>query len=55
VLALRQAIHAKAGVLLTESETSCVVYGMPRCVDEAGLSAARVPIGEMTAEILRRL
>jgi two-component system chemotaxis response regulator CheB len=53
VLALRQAIHAKAGVLLTES--SCVVYGMPRCVDEAGLSAARVPIEEMTAEILRRL
>jgi two-component system chemotaxis response regulator CheB len=50
-----RAIHAKSGLLLTESEASCVVYGMPRCVDEAGLSAARAPIEEMAGEILQRL
>ena len=50
-----RAIHAAGGELLTESERSCVVYGMPRCVDEAGLSARSVDIEGMAAEILRRI
>ncbi|RKG83342.1 chemotaxis-specific protein-glutamate methyltransferase CheB, partial [Corallococcus terminator] len=33
-----RAVRAAGGVVLTESESSCVVYGMPRVVDEAGLS-----------------
>ncbi|MCB2291643.1 chemotaxis-specific protein-glutamate methyltransferase CheB [Clostridium sp. CS001] len=35
---------------ITESETSCVVYGMPRCIDEAKLSNESIhirDIGEM--------
>ncbi len=50
-----RAIHAAGGELLTESEQSCVVYGMPRCVDEAGLSAKSVDLDGMAAEILRRI
>ncbi|HEY6729326.1 MAG TPA: chemotaxis-specific protein-glutamate methyltransferase CheB, partial [Polyangiaceae bacterium] len=37
------AIHRAGGSVLTESERSCVVYGMPRCVQEAGYSAAQAP------------
>ena len=48
-------IHAAGGELLTESERSCVVYGMPRCVDEAGVSAKSLDLAEMPAEILRRI
>ncbi len=50
-----RAIHAAGGELLTESERSCVVYGMPRCVDEAGVSARSVDLEGMAAEILRHL
>jgi two-component system chemotaxis response regulator CheB len=50
-----RAIKAKGGELLTEAESSCVVYGMPRCVVEAGLSSASVRIDAMAAEIVRHL
>lgn len=49
-----RAIHAVGGMLLTESERSCVVYGMPRCLDENGLSSASVSIEAMAQEILLR-
>jgi two-component system chemotaxis response regulator CheB len=39
--------------LLTESEASCVVYGMPRVVKEAGYSRAEASIEDMAATILR--
>jgi two-component system chemotaxis response regulator CheB len=32
---------------ITESETSCVVYGMPRCIDDAKLSDASVHISDI--------
>ena len=50
-----RAIHAAGGLILTEAERTCVVYGMPRCVDEAGLSGGSVGIEEMANEILRRI
>jgi len=50
-----RAIRAAGGELVTEAEASCVVYGMPRCVDEAGLSSASAPISEMAQTILQRL
>lgn len=50
-----RAIRAAGGRVLTESESSCVVYGMPRSVDEAGLSSGNVPIEKMAAELVRRL
>ena len=49
------AIHRAHGQVLTEAERSCVVYGMPRCVEEAGYSASQVTLDEMAAEILRFL
>jgi two-component system, chemotaxis family, protein-glutamate methylesterase/glutaminase len=50
-----RAIVEKGGRLLTEAASSCVVHGMPRCVLEAGLSAADVPLPDMLAAIRRAL
>ncbi|WP_437626092.1 chemotaxis-specific protein-glutamate methyltransferase CheB [Sorangium sp. So ce1151] len=50
-----RAIHKAGGRILAEAESSCVVYGMPRRVMEAGLAAAEAPIDEMAAAILRHL
>jgi two-component system, chemotaxis family, protein-glutamate methylesterase/glutaminase len=48
-------IKARGGCILTESEETCVVYGMPRSVVEAGLSDAAVPLHEIAEAILVRL
>ncbi len=48
-------IKAKGGKILTEAEETCVVYGMPRAVDEAGLSNGRVAIGAMAEAIMEQL
>jgi two-component system chemotaxis response regulator CheB len=50
-----RAIRAVGGRVLTETESSCVVYGMPRSVFEAGLSDEAAPIGEMAALIMKHL
>lgn len=47
-------IKAQGGVVLTEAESSCVIYGMPRCVAEAGLSDAAIPLDRLAAAILER-
>jgi two-component system, chemotaxis family, protein-glutamate methylesterase/glutaminase len=44
-------IKAKGGLLYTESEETCVVYGMPGSVVEAGLSDRRVPLDRMALAI----
>jgi two-component system, chemotaxis family, protein-glutamate methylesterase/glutaminase len=36
---------------LTQSKDSCVVYGMPRAVDEAGLSDERIPLAQLADRI----
>jgi two-component system chemotaxis response regulator CheB len=54
-LAGARKIHQAGGVLLTESEASCVVYGMPRVVRDAGLSADEVPLHRMVEAILGQL
>ena len=48
-------IKAKGGTVLTESDETCVVYGMPRSVVEAGLSDASVPLDRMARAILERI
>lgn len=48
-------IKAKGGHVVTEAESSCVVYGMPRAVDEASLSDRSVPLQHMAATILEML
>jgi two-component system chemotaxis response regulator CheB len=50
-----RAIHAAGGALLTQAPGSCVVYGMPRCVDDASLGATSIPLDGMAAEIVRRV
>jgi two-component system chemotaxis response regulator CheB len=49
------AIAAAGGGLLTEAASTCVIYGMPRCVDAAGLGATSIPLDAMAAEIARRV
>lgn len=48
-------IKAQGGTILTEAEKSCVIYGMPRSVVEAGLSDGAVPLESMAEEICKRL
>jgi two-component system chemotaxis response regulator CheB len=45
-------IQARGGRILTEAESSCVVYGMPRAVVEAGLSNQVATLGDMAASIM---
>jgi two-component system chemotaxis response regulator CheB len=47
-------IKAKGGAVLTEAEDSCVVYGMPRSVVEAGLSDESVHLEHMAQAIMDR-
>ena len=42
----------KGGRVLTEDESTCVVYGMPRAVVQAGLSDAAVPLDAMAIAIV---
>lgn len=49
-----RAIAAAGGALLTEAASTCVVYGMPRCVFDAGLDAEAVPLDRMAEEIAKR-
>lgn len=48
-------IKAQGGSILTEAEESCVIYGMPRSVVEAGLSDAAVPLNKMAQAIIERI
>jgi two-component system chemotaxis response regulator CheB len=48
-------IKAQGGTILTEAESSCVIYGMPRSVVEAGLSDGTASLKSMAAEICKRL
>jgi two-component system, chemotaxis family, protein-glutamate methylesterase/glutaminase len=48
-------IKSQGGMVLTESEASCMIYGMPRSVVEAGLSDGEVELGSIVSEINNRL
>lgn len=50
-----RSLRGAGGRTLTESESSCVVYGMPRAVFEAKLSDGEAPIQRMADAILRHL
>jgi two-component system, chemotaxis family, protein-glutamate methylesterase/glutaminase len=47
-----RAIREAGGLILTESESSCVVYGMPRAVVEAGLSMGEAHLSDLAALIV---
>jgi two-component system chemotaxis response regulator CheB len=44
-------VKAQGGLVYTESEETCVVYGMPSSVVEAGLSDRSVPLDQMAQAI----
>lgn len=44
-------VKAKGGQVIAEAEKSCVIYGMPRSVVEAGLSDAVVPLDDLAQAI----
>jgi two-component system chemotaxis response regulator CheB len=48
-------IRGAGGRVLTEAESSCVVYGMPRAIVEADLSDGTAEIDRMADAITRRL
>jgi two-component system chemotaxis response regulator CheB len=48
-------IKAKGGRILTEAEETCVVYGMPRSIVEAGLSDQSVTLDRMADVILEHV
>ncbi|RYZ03079.1 MAG: chemotaxis-specific protein-glutamate methyltransferase CheB [Myxococcales bacterium] len=50
-----RATHRSGGTLLTQSEASSVVYGMPRVVWEDGIAAAEASIEDMPALLLEHL
>src|SRR4051812_10735847 len=48
-----KAVKAAGGRILVEAESTCVVYGMPRAVAEAGLAEEILPLNELPAAIAR--
>jgi len=48
-------IKAKGGTIITEAQESCVIYGMPRSVVEAGLSDAAISLPRLAEAITERL
>jgi two-component system chemotaxis response regulator CheB len=48
-----RAVKAAGGRVLCEAESTCVVYGMPRAVAEAGLADAVLPLPELSGAIAR--
>jgi two-component system chemotaxis response regulator CheB len=45
-------LKRKKSFCITQSESSCVVYGMPRAVDEAGLSDLSLPLEKIPSEMI---
>lgn len=54
MLGARDVVHA-GGRVLAQSGPSCVVWGMPKAVEEAGLCEAVVPLSEMGMAINQRV
>lgn len=48
-------IKSQGGKVLTEAEESCIVYGMPRSVVEAGLSDKSYPLEKMAEGIIENI
>ncbi|MDO9445814.1 MAG: chemotaxis response regulator protein-glutamate methylesterase [Dehalococcoidia bacterium] len=46
-------LRAAGGTIISEAQSSCVVYGMPRAVADAGLSDEVVPLDEVAQAIVR--
>lgn len=47
-----EAIRSKGGLVFAEAERTCVVFGMPRVIIEAGLANRIIPLDRMAEEVL---
>lgn len=45
-------IKSKGGKIFTEAEETCIIYGMPRSIEERGLSDKVIPLYRMAEEII---
>lgn len=53
---IRKLRHEKKGLVMTQSKESCVVYGMPRVIDDAGMSdIPGLTIDKIAEEINKRV
>ena len=41
--------------MISESQDTCVVYGMPRSIEQQGLSDKVVPINQIADAIIKKL
>ena len=48
-------VQEAGGRVLVQSGPTCVIWGMPKAVEEAGLAEAVVPLPEMASAILQRV
>ncbi|HZZ20815.1 MAG TPA: chemotaxis-specific protein-glutamate methyltransferase CheB [Opitutaceae bacterium] len=48
-------VKAQGGTVFTEDEKSCIIYGMPRSVNEAGLSDGTFTLDDMAQAITSRI
>lgn len=46
-------VHSSGGWVIAEAEESCVVWGMPRSVTEAGFASEVVPLNQIAGAIVR--
>jgi len=45
-------IKSKGGIVFAEAEESCIVFGMPRAIIDAGLATRTIPLGHMADAFL---
>jgi len=48
-------LHRQGGKVIAEHESTCVVYGMPRSVVEAGSADSVVPLPRIACELVKVL
>jgi len=48
-------LKAKGSTIWAQDEESCVVYGMPQAVNNAGISVLSLPLVEVTSSVLKEI
>ncbi len=48
-------IKKAGGCVIAEAEETCVVYGMPKSVVEAGIADDVLPVGQIADAIMKRV
>jgi two-component system chemotaxis response regulator CheB len=48
-------VHEMGGRVIVQSGPTCVIWGMPKAVEEAGIAEEVVPLPDMAQAILQRV